>query len=73
MGIFKAKEPMIPKELVWPANMVLTSSADPLSPVTLAKNAAQTTALPPVEGEKGPAVAVLEAAEPTTRGDVIPV
>lgn len=59
MSIFKAKEPLVPKEAISPA-IVVTATTNPLAPGSFTQNRAQTSTNPAVYGGKGPSVAVFE-------------
>ncbi len=53
MCLFKAVEPMVPKELIGPA-IVVPAPTDPPALAPLAKDGSQAAANPAVNGWKGP-------------------
>ena len=69
MGIYQAKQPMFPKELVRPASMI-KPAADPFQADALAQNAANPTTYPLIYSGKGPLVAMLKVFEPSPEGTI---
>ena len=63
MGFYQAEKPMIPKEAVWPAIMIVAST-DPVKTHPLAQNTAKAPPHPFVYDRKGPFAAMLEVLEP---------
>jgi len=71
MGVYKAKKPMISKELVRPAPMIKTPTYS-FKTDAFPQNAADTSSHPTVNGWKGPFVAVLEVLEPSPKDAIDP-
>ncbi len=69
MGVFKAEKPMIPKELVWPALMIMPST-NAFEPYTLSQDTSNPAAHPRVNRGKGPLVAMLKVFEPSHKGAI---
>ena len=69
MGVFKIKEPKVPKEFVRPAYMI-KASADTLTLTTPSENTPQTTANPFVQAWKSPCETVLKILEPASEQSI---
>jgi hypothetical protein len=69
MGHLKANQPMIPKVLIGPAIMIM-SSTNPSLMQSFAQNASQAAPKPTVQADKGPGVAMFEVFEPSPEGDI---
>jgi hypothetical protein len=69
MGHLKADQPMIPKVLIGPAIMIM-SSTNPALMHSFAQNASRATPKPTVQADEGPGVAMFEACEPSPEGDI---
>ena len=64
MGNFQAEEPKVLKVSLWPAHVVI-APADTFELVLAAQYAPQAAPNPPVQGTKGPSIAMLEVLEPS--------
>jgi len=69
MGHLKADQPMIPKVLIGPAIMIM-SSTNPALMQSFAQNASQAAPKPTVQADEGPGVAMFEVCEPSHEGDI---
>jgi hypothetical protein len=68
MGHLKADQHMIPKVLIGPAIMIM-SSTNPSLMQSFAQNASQVAPKPTVQADEGPRVALFEVLEPSPEGD----
>ena len=66
MGLYKAKKSMSPKELVWPAKMIV-ATADAVEPLTFAQDASQTSPHPFIDYSKSGFVTMFEVLKPTSQ------
>ena len=69
MGNFKAEEPMVLKEAIGPAKVVMTPT-NSLTFGSLAQNRAQAAADPSINGREGPSMTLFEVFEPSSEGRV---
>ena len=69
MGVYKAEKPMILKELIWPALMIM-SSTNAFEPYTLSQDASNPASHPTVYRGKGPLITVLKVLEPSPKSAV---
>src|SRR3990172_100534 len=67
MGLHKTKQPMFPKEFIWPAKMIHIAT-DTLRPLAaFPQNAAQATSNPPIKRRKRPLMAMFEILKPSLK------
>ena len=69
MGVYEAEKPMIPKELIWPALMIM-SSTNAFKPYTLSQDVSNPATHPTINRGKGPLVAVLKVLEPSPKSAI---
>ena len=69
MGIYKAEKPIIPKELVRPALMIM-SPADSFEPYAIAQDTSNPSSHPTIDRGKGPSIAMFEVLKPSSHGAV---
>ena len=53
MGLYKVEKPMVPKELIRPALMIM-SSTNPFKPYALSQDASNPASYPTINRGKGP-------------------
>jgi hypothetical protein len=69
MGLYKVEKPMVPKELIRPALMIM-SPANTFEPYTLSQDASNPASHPTVNRWKSPFFAMLEVLEPSSKGAI---
>ncbi len=69
MGNFKAEEPVVLKEAIGPAKVVMTPT-NSLTFGSLAQNRAQAAADPSINGREDPSMTLFEVFEPSSEGRV---
>jgi hypothetical protein len=69
MGLYKVEKPVVPKELIRPALMIM-SPANTFKPCTLSQDASNPASYPTINRRKGPFVAMLKVFEPPQKGTI---
>jgi len=69
MGIYKAEKPIVPKELIRPALMIM-SSANTFKPYALAQDTSNPSSHPAIQRGKRPFIAMFEELKPSSHGAI---
>jgi hypothetical protein len=69
MGVYEVEKPMVPKELIRPALMIM-SAANAFKPCALSQDTSNPASYPAINRRKGPFVAMFVVFEPSPKGTI---
>jgi hypothetical protein len=69
MGVYEVEKPMVPKELIKPALMIM-SAANAFKPCALSQDTSNPASYPAINRRKGPFVAMFVVFEPSPKGTI---